>query len=98
MLHALFGAYRITILRPSLGGGKMLHTDFVLSLLGGAQRTGISPRRVNRIIRATLLLVGLACVQPPAFAQQPATISGFLADPTGSGVPGASLTLTNQDT
>lgn len=59
-------------------------TDLVLSLRG----------------RLPLLLVGFACVllQPLAFAQQPATISGFLADPSGAGVPGATVTLTNQDT
>src|SRR6266581_8685014 len=73
-------------------------TDLVLSLRGRSPRTGISPGRSNRITCATLVLVGLACILQPAFAQQPATISGFLADPTGGGVPGASLTLTNQDT
>ena len=34
----------------------------------------------------------------PVFAQTTATISGILADSSGAGVPGASLTLTNQDT
>jgi hypothetical protein len=34
----------------------------------------------------------------PAFAQQTATISGVLVDPSGAGVPEASLTLINQDT
>jgi len=52
-----------------------------------------------RQICAPLLLAGFACVlQTPAFGQQLATISGFLADSSGSGVPDASLTLTNQDT
>src|SRR3954469_4372556 len=60
----------------------------------------MSARHARSIsIRALLLLAGLVCaLQPPVFAQQPATISGFLADPSGAGVPGASLTLTNQDT
>ncbi|MDQ6700110.1 MAG: TonB-dependent receptor, partial [Acidobacteriota bacterium] len=52
-----------------------------------------SARRVSRIACAALLLAGFA-----VFAQQPATISGFLADASGAGVPGAGLTLTNQDT
>lgn len=34
----------------------------------------------------------------PMFAQQTATIAGVLVDSSGAGVPGASLTLTNQDT
>ena len=53
----------------------------------------------DRIACAALLLAGFAYVlQTPVFAQQPATISGFLADASGAGVPRASLTLTNQDT
>jgi hypothetical protein len=34
----------------------------------------------------------------PAFAQQEATISGVLTDPSGAGIPGAGPTLTNQET
>jgi hypothetical protein len=46
-----------------------------------------------------LLFAGLACfLQPPAFAQQGASITGILADSSGAGVPDASLTLTDQDT
>jgi hypothetical protein len=46
-----------------------------------------------------LLLAGLASfLQPPAFAQQGASITGILADSSGAGVPDASLTLTDQDT
>ena len=56
-------------------------------------------RRPDRIAHRALLFIGIALLfHAPAFAQQPATISGFLADPTGAGVPGGSLTLTNQDT
>ncbi|MEA2874384.1 MAG: hypothetical protein QOH67_4366 [Hyphomicrobiales bacterium] len=52
-----------------------------------------------RIAYPALILAGFTCIlQTPALAQQPATISGFLADPSGSGVANASLTLTNQDT
>src|SRR4051794_3105336 len=72
--------------------------DRVLSLRRSSPPIRISPGRRD-ITCVTLLLAGLACVlQPPVFAQQPATISGFLSDPSGAGVPGASLTLTNQDT
>jgi hypothetical protein len=71
----------------------------VPSLRRSAPLTSNSICRVNRIARAALLLVGLACIlQMPVLAQQPATISGFLSDPSGAGVPGANLTLTNQDT
>jgi len=34
----------------------------------------------------------------PLYAQTAGSIAGLLADPSGAGVPGASLTLTNQDT
>lgn len=55
--------------------------------------------RSNRIIRAAWLSAGFVCLfQVSLFAQQPATISGSLRDPSGSGLPDASLTLTNQDT
>ena len=75
------------------------HTDLVQSLREIAPQPDSSARRANRIACAALLLAGFACVfQMPAFGQQPATISGFLADATGAGVPGATLTLTNQDT
>lgn len=50
----------------------------------------------RRIIFAAALLA--FTLSMPAFAQQTATISGILTDPSGAGVPGASLTLTNQDT
>jgi hypothetical protein len=56
-------------------------------------------RRLSGMARAALLFAGLAILfQASALAQQPATISGFLSDPTGAGVPNGSLTLTNQDT
>ncbi len=56
-------------------------------------------RRIDRIERAALPLAGLAFIlQTAVLAQQPATISGFLADPSGAVVPNGSLTLTNQDT
>jgi Carboxypeptidase regulatory-like domain len=62
-------------------------------------RIRISPSHAGRIACAALLLASLACVlQMPVFAQQPATISGVLADSSGAGVPSANLTLTNQDT
>jgi len=49
-------------------------------------------------IAAAVVLAALAIVPTQAFAQTEATISGILADPSGAGVPGASLTLTNQET
>ena len=49
--------------------------------------------------RAALVIVALACaLHTPAFSQQTATISGFVADASGAGVPSATLILTNQDT
>ena len=59
-----------------------------------------SPRRIaSRTFAVALFCAGFTCLlQDPAFGQQPATLSGFVADSTGAGVPGASLVLTNQDT
>src|SRR4051812_45736112 len=63
------------------------------------ERCQASPSWRIRMAYAALLLAGLSCVlQTPVLAQQPASISGFLADPSGSGVGNANLTLTNQDT
>src|SRR6267142_2639594 len=74
-------------------------TDLVQSWWRSAPRASSSPCLVNRIACAAFLLAGFACVlQTPVLAQQPATISGFVADASGAGVPGANLTLTNQDT
>ena len=47
---------------------------------------------------AFLLAAFLTILSTSVFAQQEATISGILADPSGAGVPGATLTLTSQDT
>jgi hypothetical protein len=56
-------------------------------------------RRTKRIAYALLLLAGFVSVlATPARAQLGATISGVVADPTGAAVPGATLTLTDQDT
>ena len=63
-------------------------TDLVQSLCGRSPRAGISTGWNRRIACAALVLVGLACA--PLFAQQPATISGFLADSSGAAVPNAS--------
>lgn len=49
--------------------------------------------------RCVLLLCAMAGIfGAPLLAQQPATVSGFLSDPSGSGVPGATLILTDQNT
>ena len=58
-----------------------------------------SPRNVVQFFSAVAgAVVLLAAIPTPAIAQTEATISGILADPSGAGVPGASLTLTNQET
>ena len=50
-------------------------------------------------LRASALLAAVACVfQSLLPAQQPATISGFVAGHSGAGVPNASVALVNQDT
>ncbi|MGI8989350.1 MAG: carboxypeptidase-like regulatory domain-containing protein [Bryobacteraceae bacterium] len=54
------------------------------------------PDHLKGLAYAALRLV--VFVSAPAFAQLEATIAGVLADPSGAGVAGASLTLTNQDT
>src|ERR1700681_4424506 len=57
------------------------------------------PNRQNGLAAAAVLAAALASVlSAPVYAQTQATISGVLADPSGAGVPGASLTLTHQDT
>jgi len=53
----------------------------------------------KRIAQPVLLLAAFGCLlQTPILAQQEATISGVVADPSGASVAGATLTLTNQDT
>jgi hypothetical protein len=57
------------------------------------------PDQPNRILSILLLLaVFLSVLATPALAQLGANISGVLIDPSGAAVPGASLTLTDQDT
>jgi hypothetical protein len=54
---------------------------------------------MNRIAGVPLLLAALGGVlSSPIGAQQPATVSGFLTDATGGGVPNSTMTLTNQET
>src|SRR4051812_34808143 len=51
------------------------------------------------VLKCFLPLLAIGVVfQTPLKAQQPATISGFVSDPSGSGVPGATLTLVDQNT
>jgi hypothetical protein len=53
----------------------------------------------NGFAGAALLAAAFVSIwSTPVYAQTQATISGILADPSGAGVPGASLTLTHQDT
>ncbi len=51
-------------------------------------------------MKTALPLIFIACFSGvlPVLAQQPATISGTLADASGAGIPDKGLTLTNQDT
>ena len=64
-----------------------------------AQRASAAPcSRRGFAYVAILLAACVTIVSTPAFAQTQATIAGVLTDPSGAGVPGASLTLTNQDT
>ena len=73
--------------------------SLIQALRGIASRSKSPVSAVGQAASAALLLAGFACVlQTPVFSQQPATISGFLADSSGAGVPDAVLTLTNQDT
>ncbi len=51
-----------------------------------------------RIASGVILLSASIISSGLLFGQTEATISGVLADPSGAGVPAASLTLTNQDT
>src|SRR5260370_30019536 len=57
------------------------------------------PICLREVICGTLLLPACSSLLPrTAFAQQEATVSGVLTDPSGAGIPGASPTLTNQET
>lgn len=65
--------------------------------------TAISAIRIERhgcsgASRLLCLTVTLCSLLAPAFGQQTATISGTVADSSGAGVPGAAMTLTNQET
>src|SRR5580700_2647850 len=69
----------------------MKSSDFATRFLAGTQLFTMK----KLVFGAMLLSVVLSM---PVFAQQTATIAGVLVDSSGAGVPGASLTLTNQDT
>ena len=74
-------------------------TDLVPSAQGIALRNDVVSRRAKRSVFTVILFSVCACIsQSSAFGQQPAAISGSLTDPSGAGMPGATLTLTNQDT
>src|SRR5262245_40395037 len=49
---------------------------------------------------ATALCAGLAAIAPPAYAQRSdrATISGVISDAQGAPVPGATVTIKNEET
>src|SRR5581483_5852934 len=56
------------------------------------------PFRRNRIVRIGLFLVSFAVLQVGMFAQEVATVTGVLTDPSGAGIANATPTLTNQET
>ena len=63
------------------------------------QRASATPCLQKGFAFAAFLLAAFATIlSTPVFAQTTATIAGVLADPSGAAVPGATLTLTNQDT
>ena len=84
----------------------MLPGRLAYSLAGTAAKVSgssvESTRLINqaeRIACAAFLLAAFVSTLPTmVFAQTEATITGVLADSSGAGVPGATLTLTNQDT
>lgn len=61
-----------------------------------AQTIAKQPKRIASIL--LLLAAFLSVLATPARAQLGATIAGVLTDPSGAAVPGATLTLTDQDT
>src|ERR1035438_3863683 len=82
------------------------HTDLASPLAGTVPQptdstatcAQTSSRQIKRIAYAVLLLASLLSVlAAPALAQLGADISGVLIDPSGAAVPGATLTLTDQD-
>jgi Carboxypeptidase regulatory-like domain len=77
---------------------KCIHTELFRSSRGSTPRVSNSPRSAALLTYASLLFSMALLLQATAFAQQPATISGIVGDPSGAGVPNASLTLTNQAT
>jgi Carboxypeptidase regulatory-like domain len=80
-------------LATSLPGNTLQGID------SGATRPQAISHQPKRIAHACLLLAAFVCVlTTPALAQLGATISGVLTDPSGAAVPGATLTLTDQDT
>lgn len=60
-----------------------------------SQDTALSGRS---LIRVLLLFILFVAVVLPAHAQSTATLQGTVTDPTGAGVPGASVVATNQAT
>ena len=70
-----------------------------ISLQEGLLRRHLALNPLKRRAFAAIICCICACMLPnPAFGQQTATISGFVVDVSGGGVPGATLTLTNQET
>src|ERR1035438_6416242 len=80
-------------LAPSLPGTIPQVVD------SGAKWAQAIPNQPKRIASIFLLLaVFLSVLAMPALAQLGATIAGVVTDPSGAAVPGATLTLTDQDT
>jgi Carboxypeptidase regulatory-like domain/TonB-dependent Receptor Plug Domain len=61
--------------------------------------TKISVAQLERLMTASFFLVLMAIfVSPATHAQGDASLNGFVNDATGSGIPGATLTITNLET
>src|ERR1017187_6715837 len=63
-----------------------------------AQCASVVPCPRKGFAFAAFLAAVLTILSTSVFAQTTATIAGVLADPSGAGVPNATMTLTNQDT
>lgn len=76
------------------GSGKSPHAFPIRALTGCRARTLSFRRTVPFLLLALISFL----VSPAAQAQTTATLSGTVQDPTGGVIPGAQVTLTNQDT
>src|SRR5579859_1533781 len=78
----------------TFGSGKSPHV-FPIRALTGCRARALSFRRTVPFLFLALISF---LVSPSAGAQTTATLSGTVQDQTGGVIPGAQVTLTNQDT